>query len=209
MKRSFLWAASMLLPLLLALGLIFWRNSTTIKRVDSVLNNDSNLVYPRLHGNAASTALENVLQPRAITPYNPNNWFDRINFPSERERNMLSAMVGSILMVIETIKVIQQNPLQPSFQRYFRTEDLPTAAKVYEALLAVLGMEDYEHLRGCLRVNKLQIWYGDGPGQNLCATTGAYAYSWDYDDSAGFPHHYISYWQAPQIPIPHPARSTF
>jgi len=197
-KRSSLWAASTILTLVLALGLIFWRNPTTTQRADSVLTDGSNLVYPRLDGNATSVALENALQPRAITPYNPNNWFDWINFPSQRERNMvLSAMVGSVSMMIETVKVIQQNPLQSSFQRYFRTEDLPTVVKVYEALLAVLGMEEYERLRECLRVNKLQIWYGDGPGQNLCATTGAYAYSWDYDDSAGFPHHYISYWWAP------------
>ncbi|KAK5943937.1 hypothetical protein PMZ80_003218 [Knufia obscura] len=106
---------------------------------------------------------------------------------------VLSAMIGSVSMMIETVKVIQQNPLHPSFQRYFRTEDLQMVVKIYENLLAVLGMQDYEHLRLCLRVNKLQIWYGDGPGQDLCATTGAHAYSWDYDDSGGFPHHYISY----------------
>ena len=60
-------------------------------------------------------------------------------------------------------------------------------------MLAVLGGTNYEELRSCLRVNKLQIRYGDGPGRNLCATTGAYAYTWNYDDSFGLTRYYISY----------------
>jgi len=197
------WPISILLTLSVLAAIVF-HDTTSLHQADKpdvlppeiVQTNYSNFGYPRNHGSVGSPARRaSVLEPRVVVPYNPNDWFDWINFPSKRERNMvLSAMIGSISMMIETVKVIEQNPLHPSFQRYFRTEDLPTVVKVYENLLAVLGLQDYDTLRQCLRVNKLQIWYGDGPGQNLCATTGAFAYSWDYDDSAGFPHHYISYW---------------
>lgn len=204
MKRPLLWPAATFLALLLVLLACLWhdaisshQNSKRGTAPTSILQtNASDLLLSHDYDNvAASETKANSLEPRVIEPYNPNDWFDWINFPGERERNMvLSAMIGSVSMMIETVKVIQQNPLHPSFQRYFRTEDLQMVVKIYENLLAVLGMQDYEHLRLCLRVNKLQIWYGDGPGQDLCATTGAHAYSWDYDDSGGFPHHYISYW---------------
>lgn len=128
-----------------------------------------------------------------IIPFDANDWYEWINFPSNNERNaVLSAMIGSAPMLIQTISALSENPKHPSFLRYFNPEDHPTVLLIYRHLLAVLGFAEYGELRSCLRVTKLQIWFGDGPRRNLCKMTGAYAYTWHYDDSFGTTRYYIS-----------------
>lgn len=155
--------------------------------------------------------LRNVSSRAPIPPYNRDNWFTFVNFPPNEANGVVQAMIGIIPMLITTVQAINADPDHPSFKRYFNAEDLPVVSKLFENLLGVLGMADYETLRSCLRTRKLEFLYGDGPGATICSTTSEIAYSWEYTGADGYEHHYIAlcapFFQVYQTYLEVPCRS--
>lgn len=146
--------------------------------------------FPSFEEGGTQVELREVL---TILPYNRENWFTFVNFPPNEANAVVQAMIGIIPMLITTTQAINANPNNPSFLRYFNIEELPVVTKLFENMLGVLGMADYETLRSCLRTRKLELFYGDGPGATICSTTSQILYSWEYTGGDGWQHHYIAF----------------
>lgn len=94
------------------------------------------------------------------------NWFEFHGFdqnPNERNA-VVSAMIGAWVSVQNALLALDKDPRHPSFLRYFQPNNIWTVQDNLRAVLAVMGMPQFEDTRKCLgTIPKLQIRYGSTP----------------------------------------------